>query len=649
MSQIKIEELLERSSRHGLVGLKNLGNTCFMNSALQCLSHCEDLTKYFLTRKAFDEINRNNSHGTGGEVAKAYYELIRQLWQGDSPYLCPTDFRQIFVRFVRQFAGFSQHDSHEMLTFMLDALHEDLNRVRLKPYIEMSEKSEKETEIEASTRWWKNHLSRENSIIVDLFHGQYKSVITCPECNRISITYDPFMYLGLPIPSGNFKIKFKFFNNANEIFIKNYFYEYDLAINDHTTVKDMILKILSSKAIINIEFLEAVYLNKDKSFKRILREEELVFPFFDNGYEIVIYEKFHSTCKEKEVENYTSIYLHPSEYVEERSMLFMKKSYQKLLSYPAIISLHKNNSIKDLYYYVFKCYRKILNIENKNFNLARFLDNQNNKEYVEEEFKFCFNTVEDNEPFKLHIINNISESNSYFTSKQNCEYCNSKCEYCAIPGESLSYKTTVKDLVNKQKEQRPVLVYVQFLKLSKGSKIFENMEFPINVGTKSLISKQSSINIYDCINLFKSEERLEKENAWYCSSCKSHQEAFKRLEIYKPPNFLIVQFKRFKIKTHSAVMGMIANKKNDVLIEYPVEGLDLREYVVGIEKEDAIYDLVGISQHYGGLSSGHYTALCSNSGKWYEYDDERVSKASNSDVITNSAYMLFYRKRTIGK
>ena len=209
---------------------------------------------------------------------------------------------------------------------------------------------------------------------------------------------------------------------------------------------------------------------------------------------------------------------------------------------------------------------------------------------------------------------------------------------------NMSFKET-----NKQKEQRPVLVYVQFLKLSKGSKIFENMEFPINVGTKSLISKQSSINIYDCINLFKSEERLEKENAWYCSSCKSHQEAFKRLEIYKPPNFLIVQFKRFKIKTHSAVMGMIANKKNDVLIEYPVEGLDLREYVVGIEKEDAIYDLVGISQHYGGLSSGHYTALCSNSGKWYEFDDERVSKASNSDVITNSAYMLFYRKRTIGK
>jgi ubiquitin carboxyl-terminal hydrolase 4/11/15 len=644
--QIKIEDLLERRSKHGLVGLKNLGNTCFMNSALQCLSNCEELTKYFLTRKAFDEINRNNSHGTGGEVAKAYYELMKELWQGDSNYLCPTDFRQIFVRFVRQFAGFSQHDSHEMLTFMLDALHEDLNRVRQKPYVEMNEKTDKETEVEASQRWWENHISRENSIIVDLFHGQYKSVITCPQCNRISITYDPFMYLGLPIPSGHFKIKFKFFPYLNEILAKNYIFEYELPINDHTTIKDMKYKVLNSRSNINIEFLEAVCLTKEKSFRRQLKDDELIFTYFDNGFEIVIYEKYPSTFKESEMDKYVTFYLHPSELVEERTMFLMKKSYQKLLSYPTVISLSKSYSVKDLFYYVLKSYRKAINLNEKNFSLAKFLENSNNRDYVEEEFKHCFTISEENEPFRIQVINNIPEPTGYFASKSNCEFCGSKCEYCSIPCPVIKFNTSLETLVSKQSMSRPFLLYVQILKMAKEPKVFENVDFLFAPSTKNLITKQSSINIYDCINLFRSEERLEKENAWYCSRCKSHQEAFKRLEIYKPPNFLIVQFKRFKIRSNSAVMGMIANKKNDVVIEYPIEGLDLREYVVGIEKEEAIYDLCGISQHFGGLSSGHYTALCKNFGKWYEFDDDRVHKASNSDVVTNSAYMLFFRKRS---
>ena len=112
---------------------------------------------------------------------------------------------------MKQFAGFSQQDSDEMLTFVLDSLHEDLNRVKVKPYSELKEKSEKETEEEASLRWWKNHIERENSIIVDLFHGQFKNVVKCPECDKVSTIYDPFMNLGLPIPSAQSKMRIKFF------------------------------------------------------------------------------------------------------------------------------------------------------------------------------------------------------------------------------------------------------------------------------------------------------------------------------------------------------------------------------------------------------------------------------------------------------
>lgn len=618
-----------------------------MNSAIQCLSHCEDLTKYFLTKKVFDEINRNNKDGTKGEVAKAYHELITELWQGDNKYLCPSDFRQIFVRFVRQFSGFSQHDSNEMLTFMLDTLNEDLNRVREKPYVEMKEKSESETDKEASERWWKNHLSRENSIIVDLFYGQFKSVITCPECNKISITYDPFMCLGLPIPTGNFKIKFKYFSYSftNEPKQRNYFYEYELAINENTAVKEMFNKVIAGKKN-NAKYdnLEAILFTKDKMMKKILKEDDAIYNCFDNGLEIAVYERFPNNCDN----NLRTFYLFPAEFVKERSFFLMSTTTTKLLSYPGVLSINPNKPILELYMSIFKHYRRIIPDLDKTYTYSKFIENFHNTNYIKTEFERYFSTDE-KKPFKLHIINNIPDSSGYFSSKINCEFCGSKCQYCPMLNDDTSLDDKMDYLFDMQKVPRPFLIYLEFLNYNRSSSIFENVEMPLIPTSKSLISKLDEISIYDCMNLFRTQERLEKENAWYCSGCKKHQEAFKKMELYKAPNYLIVQFKRFKIKTAHVVMGMISNKKNDVFIDYPVEGLNLSEYVVGDEKHQAIYDLVGISQHFGSLSSGHYTALCRNFDNWYDFDDSRVSKVNNSEVVSESAYMLFYRRRNLDK
>uniref|UniRef100_A0A8C0BD37 Ubiquitin carboxyl-terminal hydrolase n=1 Tax=Buteo japonicus TaxID=224669 RepID=A0A8C0BD37_9AVES len=186
-------------SQPGLCGLSNLGNTCFMNSALQCLSNTPPLTDYFLEDKYEAEINQNNPLGMRGEIAEAYAELIKQIWSGRQSHVAPRMFKTQVGRFAPQFSGYQQQDSQELLAFLLDGLHEDLNRVKKKPYLELKDANGR-PDSEVAKEAWENHRLRNDSIIVDIFHGLFKSTLVCPKCSKVSVTFDPFCYLTLPLP-----------------------------------------------------------------------------------------------------------------------------------------------------------------------------------------------------------------------------------------------------------------------------------------------------------------------------------------------------------------------------------------------------------------------------------------------------------------
>ncbi|KAG2219921.1 hypothetical protein INT45_008558, partial [Circinella minor] len=183
----------------GLCGLVNMGNTCYMNSALQCLSNTAQLTQYFIEEKYKNELNRDNPLGMHGELAEAYGGLIKDMWSGRNASLAPRQFKYTISRFNSTFIGYRQHDSQELLSFLLDGLHEDLNRIVKKPYVELPDFDDM-ADGDIAMRCWEYHKARNDSIIVDLFQGQFKSRLICQECQKISIMFDPFMYLSLPLP-----------------------------------------------------------------------------------------------------------------------------------------------------------------------------------------------------------------------------------------------------------------------------------------------------------------------------------------------------------------------------------------------------------------------------------------------------------------
>lgn len=174
--------------------------------------------------------------------------------------------------------------------------------------------------------------------------------------------------------------------------------------------------------------------------------------------------------------------------------------------------------------------------------------------------------------------------------------------------------------------------------IETGKKINQTPE-PYFIVDLPIPENNKSPTLIDCLNLYIEGEELKDENAWFNDETKEKINIKKKILFWSFPNILAIDFKRFNSR----------NQKNQILIDFPLDNLDLSNYVIGYKKNSYIYELFGVCNHSGSAYGGHYTSYVKNAnGKWYHFNDTIVTEVSLVEAIVSAkAYVLFYRKKQI--
>lgn len=596
----------------GLTGLINLGNTCFMNSAIQCLSHMPKLVDYFLgDYKA--EINHENPLGMNGELVVAFGDLLRKLWSPGGMPVAPSLFKSKLSIFAPQFSGFNQHDSQEFLAFLLDGLHEDLNRVKCKPYIEAKDTGGRPDD-ELADEYWKNHLARNDSIIVDLFQGQYRSMLVCPVCKKVSVTFDPFMYLSLPLPS--------------------------------TTMRTMTLTVFSSDGT-TLPTPFTITVPKYGRFKDLIQALSTACSL-RNDETLLVSEIFNNRIIRFLEDPSDSL-----ELIRDDDRLVAYRLPKVSEASPLVVFMHQQ---KDKYYSHDKGSPswKMFGIP----LVARLTNLSSGSDILEQFVKLL-------DPFLMLIEDMFNECDDAVTGDTNMEDATSPTSHLEGGGIASEtgdgyrhddfqvYLTDEKGFVIKREINTSVPISCEGLPRSLNvivrwsNKMVEKYDTCL-LSSLPQISKpglfttkkpQECVSLYKCLEAFLKEEPLGPEDMWYCPSCKKHRQALKKLDLWRLPEVLIVHLKRFSY-------SRFLKNKLETFVQFPTDDLDLSTYIA--HKDSQLlnhYKLYAVCNHYGGLGGGHYTAFAHHwDNEWYEFDDGVVSPVSEDMIKTSAAYILFYKR-----
>uniref|UniRef100_A0A8C1GHY2 Ubiquitin carboxyl-terminal hydrolase n=2 Tax=Cyprinus carpio TaxID=7962 RepID=A0A8C1GHY2_CYPCA len=613
----------ESAAQPGLCGLSNLGNTCFMNSALQCLSNTPPLTEYFLEDRYEAEINRENPLGMRGEIAEAYADLVKQMWLSRSSYVAPRTFKTQVGRFAPQFSGYQQQDSQELLAFLLDGLHEDLNRVKKKPYLALRDAEGRPDEIVAKEAW-ANHRLRNDSIIVDIFHGLFKSTLVCPECSKVSVTFDPFCYLTLPLPMKKDRTMEVFLVRTDPQFRPM---QYRVVVPKMGVVADLCSALAKLSGVPSENMVVADVYNH--RFHKIYKRDDGLNHIMEKD-DIFVYEVFEEDSEKMNL---------PVYFRERHAKHSGGSSGTMLFGQPLLITVPRQNLTVDT------LYERVLERIGLVFNHSGTCNGPNGVCDGDEE---AMDHQESPEPENSHSDTVDGEEDSEpengpnssggksFTSRPKLFSFSMVNSYGTANISSLPFDGNLLKLTTHS------TVAIDWDSDTK-KLCYDDQEAEAYDKHDSMLhaqKKKTTVALRECIELFTTMETLGEHDPWYCPTCKKHQQATKKFDLWSLPRILVVHLKRFSY-------NRCWRDKLDTVVDFPIRDLNMSEFVCDPKADPYVYDLIAVSNHYGGMGGGHYTAYGKNKvdGKWYYFDDSSVSSATEDQIVTKAAYVLFYQRR----
>lgn len=648
------DEKLGVVDNYGVVGLSNIGNTCYMNSALQCMMHTFPLKNYMFCDGLAKEINGGNPLGTKGELLLAFSDLMRRYWRTSLSKISPSKFKNVMSEHLVTFEGYSQHDSQEFLSQMLDALHEDVNRVLRKPYTETIQGKAGDDDLDIARKSWVIFLKRNYSIFIENFYGQFKSTVSCPTCNNTSMTFDPYQIVSLSLPLiSNSRFDFHFINADHTEKAMRFMFEAKSTSHYNDISLTQLLDAYSLKVKLPKDRLRFAILGCSR-IGEILDETSSLSVFdelarIDNDGKVFLIELNENDMKYVNQPNAVNVYLRTNYEVYDVDDLNrsgyeyykLRREYEEDPIHIKALYLSRYSSVRDAYVVTLR----------KLYHVTTYADgNAKDQAY----FDTLWNVFETKMQHKIFFYlkigsNKLTEDlydkklDDFLAENQTSILIN---VFLHKP-DGLNAKLNLKHFVSQTIDQT------------------RDLEFESN----DISSFASQYSLEHLLTTFSQPEVLNKDNTWYCNHCQTHVQAIKTMEIYKTPRILIIHLK--KLKLHAKKLPLVTfpidelNMDPFVLNKAPIQGYgvqpeeflcesDLTFYTANqtnvlindhTASKSLKYKLYGVVNHFGSQHFGHYTAYCEGKeGQWWEFNDGSTSAVSKDKVVSDGAYLLFYMK-----